>query len=161
MNVEIRLATGSDFEQVGKIFAEENKFHAQLMPEIFQIADPIMTPEWFDDVLKNPNTALFLAEIEDNGVGVVLAELKTNIDDPIFRRRKYIYIDEIAVAASYRGRGIGRLLMEKIHRWAQEQGVAEIELKVWERNGRAINFYEKLGYQKWRRTMRYAVDGEN
>jgi hypothetical protein len=45
MNFEIRLATESDFEQVGNIFSEENRDHAELMPVIFQVADPIMIPE--------------------------------------------------------------------------------------------------------------------
>jgi hypothetical protein len=44
--------------------AEENRYHAELMPEIFQVADPIMTPEWFGEVLKNPHQALFVAEIK-------------------------------------------------------------------------------------------------
>jgi GNAT superfamily N-acetyltransferase len=69
-------------------------------------------------------------------------------------------IEEIAVAASHRGRGIGRLLMDRIHQWGREQGITEIELQVWKRNRQAINFYEKLGYQMWRRTMRYTIDDQ-
>ena len=160
MNFEIRLATESDFKQVGNIFSEENRYHAELMPEIFQVADPIMTPEWFSGALKDPHTALFVAELEAEVVGVALVELKTNPNDPIFQPRRYVYIEEIAVAASHRGRGIGRLLMERIHQWGQEQGIAEIELQVWERNEQAVSFYEKLGYQMWRRTMRYTIDNQ-
>jgi len=158
MNLEIRLATESDYKQVGNIFSEENKYHAELMPEIFQVADPIMTLEWFSGVLEDPRTALFVAELEAEVVGVALVELKTNLNDPVFRPRRYAYIEEIAVAASHRGRGIGRVLMERIHHWAQEQGITEIELQVWERNGQVIDFYQKLGYQMWRRTMRYTVN---
>lgn len=161
MNIEIRLATKADFEQVGIIFAEENQFHAELVPEIIQVADPIMTPIWFDDVLNDPNQTLFVAEVEKNIVGVVLVAIRNSIDDPIFRQRKYVHISEIAVAASHQGRGIGRMLMEKIHQWGQAQGIAEIELQVWERNDQAIGFYENLGYQMWRRTMRFIIDDEN
>jgi len=160
MNLEIRLTTETDFEQIGNIFAEENRFHAELVPEIIQVADPIMTPEWFDNVLNDPEKTLFVAEMRTDIVGVALIELKTSIDDPIFRQRKYVHINEVAVAASHRGRGIGRLLMERIHQWGQEQGVTEIELQVWERNGQAIGFYQKLGYQMWRRTMRYTIDDQ-
>ncbi|MCP4415030.1 MAG: GNAT family N-acetyltransferase [Chloroflexi bacterium] len=160
MNVEIRLVTRADFEQVGHIFAEENRFHAELVPEIIQIADPIMTQEWFDDVLNNPSKTLFVAEMGTGVVGVALVDLKTSIDDPIFRQRRYIHISEIAVAASHRGQGIGRLLMERIHQWGQAQGIAEIELQVWERNDQAIGFYKNLGYQMWRRTMRFTLDEE-
>jgi ribosomal protein S18 acetylase RimI-like enzyme len=160
MNLKIRLAAESDFEQVGHIFSEENRYHAELMPEIFQIAEPIMTPEWFDGVLQDPRKALFVAEMGKEVAGVALVEQRTSPNDPIFRQRRYAYLEEIAVAAAHRGRGIGRLLMERIHQWGQEQGITEIELQVWERNRQAINFYEKLGYQMWRRTMRCAVDDQ-
>ncbi len=157
---DIRLATEDDFEQVGQIFAEENRFHVELVPEIIQIADPIMTQEWFDDLLHDPDKRLFVAEKAKDVVGAAFVELRNSIDDPIFRQRRYIHISEIAVAISHRGRGIGRMLMEKIHQWGRAQGISEIELQVWERNDRAIGFYENLGYQGWRRTMRFSLEEE-
>ena len=157
MNIEISLVAKADFEQVGTIFAEENCCHAELVPEIIQIADPIMTQEGFDDVLNDPSKTLFVAEIGEDVVGVALVELRKSIDDPIFRQRRYVHINEIAVATSRRGWGIGRLLMERIHQWGRAQCIAEIELQVWERNEKAIGFYETLGYQMWRRTMRFCL----
>ena len=161
MNNEIRLATAADFEPIGIIFAEENRFHVELVPEIIQIADPIMTQEWFDDVLNDPDKTLFVAETGKDVVGVALVVLRNSIDDPIFRQRRYAYINEIAVAASHHGRGIGRLLMERIHQWSRAQGISEIELQVWERNEGAIGFYENLEYQVWRRTMRFVIEDRN
>jgi len=32
MNIEIRLATLENFKQVGNVFAEENRYHAELVP---------------------------------------------------------------------------------------------------------------------------------
>lgn len=160
MNFEIRLATRSDFEGVGMVSSEANRFHAELMPEVFQVADPIMTREWFDEVLNDPDAALFVAELDGEVVGVALVEQKTNVSNPIFRQRKYANIQEIGVAGSHRGQGIGRLLMGRIHQWAQEKGIKEIELTVWERNGQAIRFYQELGYHMWRRTMRYIIGNQ-
>jgi len=104
-----------------------------------------MTHEWYDEVLNNPNKTLFVAEIGKVVVGVGLVELRTSIDDPIFRPRKYTHIKEIAVAAPHRGKGIERMLMDRIHQWGQKQGITDFELQVWERNDQAIGFYEKLG----------------
>jgi ribosomal protein S18 acetylase RimI-like enzyme len=72
-----------------------------------------------------------------------------------------VHINEIAVASSHRGRGIRRLLMQRIHQWGQAQDIAEIEMQVWERNDQAIGFYENLGYQMWRRTMRFSIYDRN
>jgi hypothetical protein len=46
MDVVIRKVLETDFDQVSIIFADENAFHSQLLPERFQIADPIMTLDW-------------------------------------------------------------------------------------------------------------------
>jgi len=161
LNISIRFAKETDFEQVGKIFSEENRFHAELVPEIIQVADPIMTPEWFDEVLKDPKKNIFVAENENRLLGLALVMLQSSIDDPIFKLRKYVHIGDISVLKEFQSLGIGRLLMEKIRQWTDEQGIKEIELQVWERNDKAIGFYEKLGYHKWRRTMRLTLDDRN
>ena len=158
MKFEIRSANHTDFEQVGNIFTEENRFHAELVPEIIRVADPIMTREWYGEVLHNPNKRLFVAVYESEIIGLTLAEIRNSLDDPIFTHRKFVYIDEIAVAASHRSRGVGRALMDQVHQWAAEQSIAEIELQVWERNTNAIGFYQQLGYQPWRRTMRLRLE---
>jgi len=157
MNIGIRLATKKDFDQVGLIFAEENRFHAELVPEIIQIAEPIMTTQWFDEVLENPDQRLFVAEDGQELAGVALIELRTSIDDPIFKLRKYVHISEIAVFGKYRGRGIGCLLMEEIQHWAKDHSITDVELQVWARNTQAVGFYERLGYQPWRQTMRLTI----
>ncbi|MDX1416680.1 MAG: GNAT family N-acetyltransferase [Candidatus Promineifilaceae bacterium] len=89
---------------------------------------------------------------------MVLIEIRHAVDDPIFKRRRYLYVSEIAVAVPLRGSGIGRMLIDKVHQFAHTQNIVEVELNVWERNDPAISFYEKIGYQNWRRTMRYIID---
>ena len=158
MSVKIRIAIDADFDQIGAIFSEENQFHANLVPEIIQVANPITTHKWYDEVVNNPDKILFVAEIGKDVVGVVLFETRTNIDDTIFTPRKFVHINDIAVAESHRDQGIGRLLMESIHKWADAHGIADVELQVWERNTQAIGFYERLGYQPWRRTMQLKID---
>jgi diamine N-acetyltransferase len=157
MNINIRLATKTDFDQVGSIFVEENRFHAELVPEIIQVAEPIMTTKWFEAVLENPDQILFVAEDGQELAGVALFELRTSIDDPIFTPRKYVHLSEIAVSGKYRGRGVGRLLMEEIQHWTEEHRISDIELQVWAKNTQAISFYEHLGYQPWRQTMRLTI----
>jgi ribosomal protein S18 acetylase RimI-like enzyme len=158
MNVIIRQATEADFDPVGRIFADENKFHADLLPDRFQIADPIMTREWFHEIIGNENKALLVADLNNELVGLILIELRTNPDDPIFVPRRYAYVDEVAVTTSQRGQGIGRLLMAQAHEWIVAQGVKEVELNVWESNTGAIAFYEELGYQPLRRRLRFLLD---
>jgi ribosomal protein S18 acetylase RimI-like enzyme len=158
MNMTIREALPSDFDQVGRVFAEDNQFHAALLPEQFRIAKPIITHEWFDEILANTQKAMLVAEHGHAIVGVLLINIRTNPDDPIFQPRRYAYIVEVAVAERHRGQGIGQSLMKEAHTWAGEQGATDIELNVWELNQLAIAFYEKLGYTTILRKMTLPID---
>lgn len=158
MDVLIRPATGADFDEVGRVFGEENRFHANLLPEIFEVAEPIMTPEWYEALLSDPDQTLYVAELEHEIVGLLLLREMANPDDPIFRPRRYAYVDEVAVAQAHRRRGIGRRLMEQALQWARERGLGTIELNVWAANPGAIEFYRRLGYGVIRHRMRREID---
>jgi ribosomal protein S18 acetylase RimI-like enzyme len=86
--------------------------------------------------------------------------LYTFKDDPIYRPRRFAYIDELSVAKRYRGQGLGRALMDAAHKFVLSQGIDEVELDVWERNAGAIAFYEKLGYAKLRLKMQFVLSEE-
>jgi ribosomal protein S18 acetylase RimI-like enzyme len=157
MDIVVRQVIETDFDQVGAVFLEELTYHAGLLPDRFQIADPIMTREWFDEILANANKTIIVAELDETIVGLVQLTLATNPDDPIFRPRKYVYVEDLAVAGWQRRQGIGRLLMAQARDWALAQGVSEIELDVWELNKWGISFYEALGYTTIRRKMRIVL----
>ena len=72
----------------------------------------------------------------------------------LFVPRRFVYLEDLVVSAAFQRQGIGHRLMERVHRWAREQGVTEVELDVWEFNASARVFYEKQGYQTTTRGMR-------
>ncbi|RRD41940.1 ribosomal-protein-alanine N-acetyltransferase [Comamonadaceae bacterium OH3737_COT-264] len=53
----------------------------------------------------------------------------------------------LTVAAACRGRGLGQLLMQAMHTWAQQQGAAQVWLEVRESNLAAQALYARLGYE--------------
>lgn len=54
---------------------------------------------------------------------------------------KRFYLD-----AAWHGRGLAQQLMEQVFQQARAAGMTQIWLGVWERNPRAIRFYEKFGF---------------
>ena len=158
MAVKIREATKDDFFAIDLLFIEENRYHVELIPEIFRIRNPIITEKWLDEIILNPDEQLFVCLASDKIVGMVLIALLGMPDNGELNPRRYVYVDEIAVKLGFRGRGIGKQLMVRVHQWAIERGINEIELNVWEKNKLAIGFYERLGYQTLRRGMRFKLD---
>ncbi|MFC4077307.1 GNAT family N-acetyltransferase [Salinithrix halophila] len=61
----------------------------------------------------------------------------------------------------YRGLGLGTQLLEYTIEWARTHGVEKINLDVWDNNDRAIQLYEKYGFQvEGRRLKQAVIEGE-
>lgn len=67
---------------------------------------------------------------------------------PASPRVPHFGILSIAVAPQYQGHGAARLLMEYSERVAVERGFSRMGLTVHPSNGRAVRFYEKMGWQR-------------
>ena len=62
-----------------------------------------------------------------------------------FRGQRGIYLEDIFITKSARGRGIGEMMLKYIARLARTRGFERIDFQVLEWNTPAIGFYEKLG----------------
>ena len=88
---------------------------------------------------RNPRTC-YVAENERSGL----------IDGSILcgndGRRGYIY--HLAVKASFRGRGIGRALVEKALIGLKREGISKVALVVFEGNNTGNDFWERVGFSR-------------
>ena len=58
---------------------------------------------------------------------------------------RFLYLEDLIVTASYRGKGLGKQLFDAIIFKAKEEGVALVGWQVLDWNEPAIAFYKKLG----------------
>jgi ribosomal protein S18 acetylase RimI-like enzyme len=63
------------------------------------------------------------------------------------------FIDEVYVAPGWRGRGVGRALLDLAEREARAMGVRAVHLEVEPGNARARAVYEQAGYEDNRRRL--------
>ena len=109
------------------------------------------TEEMLSDCLRYPIYNCFLAE--EGGQVCGYCTLIVVCEDA--------EVGNIAVAPSYRGRGIAKLLMEKMHERARERGATQAFLEVRVSNAPAISLYKKFGYEPYGIRARYYEDGED
>lgn len=63
-----------------------------------------------------------------------------------FAARPLLNIHDLAVLPEFRGRGVGRRLLEAVERRAADLGCCKVTLEVREDNDRARRLYRSLGY---------------
>jgi GNAT superfamily N-acetyltransferase len=73
--------------------------------------------------------------------------------DPREGGREILWLYDIFVEESHRGRGVGRALMRVLEERARETGIGRIELNVFGDNAAARRLYESLGYRESARQL--------
>lgn len=74
--------------------------------------------------------------------------LKVNINDAQIEKMgdESLEIERIYIKRIFQGHGLGKYLLNKAIETAMERGKNKIWLGVWEKNGNAIAFYNKMGF---------------
>lgn len=75
-----------------------------------------------------------------------------------FRARPFLYLEDLVVSESVRGRGVGEALMAALAREAVSRGALRIEWAVLDWNTGAIRLYERLGAVRHQEWLRYSLD---
>lgn len=63
------------------------------------------------------------------------------------------YVYDVFVEEEFRGKGVGKLLLEKAEDYCRKSGYSRIALSVSATNNTAINLYRRTGYQPERIDM--------
>ena len=126
MGIEIREMTIADYAEVIAIWNEEENL-------TLRDADSRESINAYLD--KNPGLS-FIARVDSATVGAVLAGTDG--------RRGYL--QHLAVQSDYRGRGVGRSLMQHCVAALRNIGIEKTHLFVHATNASAMRFYQRNGW---------------
>lgn len=83
-----------------------------------------------------------VAEVDDRVVGMATAQLIVSTAEGALSA----LFEDVVVAESMCGRGIGQALLTGLEAWARLHGAARLQLLADRQNQRALDFYRKLGW---------------
>lgn len=91
---------------------------------------------------NHPTTLILLAYVEGQPVGIAACFIGFST----FYARQVVNIHDLAIRPEYRGRGIGRHLLEAVAGKARQLGCCKVTLEVHEGNLLAKRMYEAAGF---------------
>ncbi len=117
-------------------------------------------PEDFKDYLRTAfHRDAILAELQDKDVGFYFVKVGTetagyfklneNLAQTEVKSVTSIELERIYVLNTFQGSGIGAWMLAETKRIASEKGKHFLWLGVWEKNRKAIRFYQKHGFIKF------------
>lgn len=121
-------------------------------PDVFQDADPAMPQAHFEELLRDRDADVIVAEDGGEIVGYAIMRLR-RAELPIQVPRTAALVENFGVLAAYRRRGVGCMIFERCAEWARQRGAQSLELDCWEANGEGLRFYQALGMRTQRRRL--------
>lgn len=99
------------------------------------------------DYMGNDDTQILAALDGDEVIG--FATLRIEKYSPVFHPGTYGMIDDMAIKASYRRKGIGEKMLEAAYEWFRSKKVDRVELSVLVQNEAGYAFWKKQGYKDY------------
>jgi ribosomal protein S18 acetylase RimI-like enzyme len=146
MDITIREATETDLPLVRKCTVETG-WKVLSENERKQLDKEKWTKQIlgvFEQLSKRETHRIFVAEDESH---TFLGYLWIGEGSNMMSGLKHGYIYDVLVNEEFRGKGIGRMLVEKAQSYCREKGYSRILLMVSVSNETAIRLYDKMGFK--------------
>ena len=135
MNTVIREAIAADVPAMMGLVKELALY--EKAPEQVTNTEELMLKDGFGD---NPIFGAFVAEVDGKVVGLSIYYYRYST----WKGRR-IYLEDLVVQESLRGKGAGKMLFEAVIQKGKEEGCTGMMWQVLDWNKSAIAFYEKYG----------------
>lgn len=101
-------------------------------------------------MLDHENTVVFVAEAESRTIGMCTGQLMISTAEGGFS----LLVEDVVVAESWHGKGVGTQLLRELETWALEKKVSRLQLLADRSNTAGVAFYEK---QNWQTTQLFCL----
>ena len=146
-NLEIKKVTIKDIDQLQKIGRqtfEETFSESNTEENLKTYLDKGFSTEKMTVELHDKNSVFYFVTRDNNVIGYL--KLNFGASQTELKDQKALEIERIYVLNQFHGKKIGPILYDKAIEIARQKNVDYVWLGVWEKNQRAISFYQKNGF---------------
>lgn len=142
----IRKATLKDLDSIVLLWQEMMSLHESLDAYfILKKKADWSYRSYMKHNIETKEQTVFLYEEKGTAAGYIAIQIEEY--PPVYEEKIFAGINELAVTASLRRRGIGRALFNAALDWIKERGITRVEVKMASSNSPACGFYEKMGFR--------------
>ena len=143
--MQIRRAEYKDLTMVKNLLDQVDLLHHNGRPDIFKIGRKYNDDQLIEIFADDMRPVFVAVTPDDEAVGYCFCCIRESRNDNVIVDHKTLYIDDLCVDESCRGKGIGKHLYLYAVDHARNLGCHNVTLNVWECNPDAEAFYRSLG----------------
>lgn len=150
MEITVTKITENDIlelQEIGRKTFDETFSENNTEESMNEYLESSFSTEKLTTELNDKNSEFYFAKINDEVIGYLklnMGSSQTEIKD-----ENALEIERIYVSKDFHGKKVGQILYEKAIEIASQKKVDYVWLGVWEKNLRAINFYQKNGFTEF------------
>lgn len=142
---EVTLDDIASLQKIARLTFIETFAESNTEEDLHKYVADSFNEERITNEVKNPNSLFYIAWDDLEPIGYFKVNFKGAQTE--LQEQDSLEIERIYVKSEYHGKKVGQLLYNKALEVAQSTDKSSIWLGVWEKNPRAIRFYEKNGFQ--------------
>ena len=154
----IRRAEISDIPDILRLLVQVCNVHQAIRPEIFKRDGVKYTESDLIELLQDEGRPVWCAVEEGRFLGYCFCQWVEYRDSSVSTDRRELYIDDLCVEESARGRGVATALFRHVTESAKAGGTDFITQNVWRGNDSALRFYEKMGMTPRKTTLELRLE---
>ena len=144
--MNIRRAKESDMETIQRLLLQVAAVHHKGRPDLFLPGTRKYTDQELRKLIRDDSRPIFVAEEPEGQVlGYAFCVFQQQLDSHILTDIKTLYIDDLCVEETCRGKGVGTPIVRSGAGFCPEGGCYNVTLNVWSCNTAAMKFYESCG----------------
>lgn len=143
----IRKANKEDIRGMIALLYQVDAVHHGIRPDLFKSNTAKYNEQELETIINDSSKPIFVYEAENRILGHAFCQITEVKDNRLLQDIKTLYIDDICIDETVRGKHIGTALFEYVRDYAKSIGCYNVTLNVWEGNDSALSFYRKMGMQ--------------
>ena len=134
-----------DISRLLELLSQVLEIHAEIRPDIFVPGTTKYSGDDLEKILENEKTPVFVAEEDGEVAGYAFCAIREPSGNANLVPHRTMFVDDLCVDEKKRGSGIGESLFRFVREEAGRLGCDVVALAVWEGNGPARRFYDRMG----------------
>ncbi len=144
--LKILIAEKDDLPEILKIKREAHAHYVKNRPDVYKESEVMYTDDFIQGYFDHHDKIVLISRKEDEVAAFFLLQV-IDVDLPMFTKRKYIYIHDLAVLSKFRQNGIATEMLDYVADYARKIGATKVELAVHLFNSDALSLYEQNGFR--------------
>ena len=141
----IRRAEERDIPDVLDLLVQVNMVHHNGRPDLFRGPATKYGAEELRAIFADDGRPVFVYDEGGRVLGYAFCVFQQHVGSQLMTDVKTLYIDDLCVNETQRGKHIGTALYRHALDFARQSGCYNVTLNVWSCNPSALRFYEKCG----------------